>query len=406
MISRRRFFLLCASTWASLLSAACGVRPAPRGTATPTAGRDVPAAPVAQAPTPTARPEGPRVTPRATEEPVKRGPVFLTEARLDALRQRVADRVQPTYAAYQVVRRVAARQVGRVPHAPEMWYVPGYYRDAEGHSTAKRGLQDDANAAYALALHYRMSGEERYAEAAARLIDGWAGGVKQMRTQDDSMLSFSYHFPALILAADLIQGFHGWPAARQEAFGQFLRAEALPMNTMARKNNWGNWGLVLVMACAAWLCDDELLQRGVTRWKEFVDRQIAEDGHLPHEVHRNNGRGERGIWYTHFSLMPQTLAAEIARANGVDLYDYVSPNGRTLRQAFERVAPWARAPETFPYFQGDDPQEQKGTDYVSYFEILNARWPNDDATAMLGEMRPLTVNHCAPHLTFTHGNLL
>jgi hypothetical protein len=220
------------------------------------------------------------------------------------------------------------------------------------------------------------------------------------------MLSFSYHFPALILAADLIQGFYGWPTARQEAFGQFLREKALPMNTMSRKNNWGNWGLVLVMACAAWLRNDELIEQGVTRWKEFIERQIAEDGHLPHEVHRNNGRGERGIWYTHFSLMPQTLAAEIARVHGgVDLYDYVSPKGRTLRQAFECIAPWARDPATFPYFQGDDLQDLRGTDYVSYFEILNARWPNADAAAMLDGLRPLTANHSAPHLTFTHGDL-
>jgi hypothetical protein len=345
-------------------------------------------------------------TPIVTEEVVKRGPVFLADVRLDTLRQRVADRVEPTFAGFWRVRQSAAAQVNRQPHVPETWYVPGYYRDAEGHSTAKRGLQDDANAAYTLALCYRMTDEEQYAEAAARLIDGWASGIQEMRTADDSTLSFSYHYPAFILAADLIKGFDGWPADRQEVFRRFLREKALPMNTMHRKNNWGNWGLVLVMACAAWLQDGDLFERGVARWKEFVETQIAEDGHLPHEVHRNNNVGERGIWYTHFSLMPQTLAAEIARANGVDLYDWVSPKGRTLRQAFERVAPWARDPSTFPYFTGDDPDEIRGTDYVSYFEILNARWPNPDATAMLEKLRPLTANHCAPHLTFTHGGLL
>jgi len=331
--------------------------------------------------------------------------VFLSDRRIETLRRRVADQVEPTYAAFLEIQQVAMSRGDAPSHVPDVWYVPGYYRDAEGHRTSKGGLEQDANLAYTLALYYRMTGESRYAEGAARLIDAWAG-LQVLRTKDDSKLSFSYHFPALILAADLIRGFDGWPMERQEAFRTFVRDKALPMNTMGRANNWGNWGLVLVLASAAWLGDEKLFERGLARWKAFVRDQIAEDGHLSHEVNRNNGVGERGIWYTHFSLMPQTIAAEIARVNGVDLYDYAAPNGRTLRQAYERVAPWARDPATFPYYKGKDKSEQKGTDYVSYWEILNTRWPNSDATAMLAERRPLTASHCTPHLTFTHGDLL
>lgn len=104
--------------------------------------------------------------------------------------------------------------------------------------------------------------------------------------------------------------------------------------------------------------------------------------------------------------MPQTLAAEIARVHGIDLYDYRSPNGRTLRQAFERIVPWASDPRTFPYYKGQDPKGQMGTDYISYWEILNARWPQAAATGLLARMRPLTATHSAPYLTFTHGDLL
>ena len=76
-----------------------------------------------------------------------------------------------------------------------------------------------------------------------------------------------------------------------------------------------------------------------------------------------------------------------------------------MRQAFERLAPWTRRPETFPYYKGE-PGGQLGTNYDSYFEILNARWPHPDATALLHAARPLTANHCTPNLTFTHGDLL
>jgi hypothetical protein len=332
--------------------------------------------------------------------------VFLSMERLAELRQRIAQKIEPNTSAYLNMKQEADGELGRQAEVPETWYVPGYYRDAAGHIRAKGGLEADANAAYKLALCYQMTGEERYAEVVARLAEAWVTGIKVLRTEDDSRLSFSYHFPALIFGESLIHGSPVWTAKRQEDFELFLSERALAMNTMERDNNWGNWGLVLVLAVAARLGRADLVAQGAARWKEFIERQIAEDGHLPHEVGRNNGVGERGIWYTHFSLMPQTLAAEILRVNGVDLYGYVSPQGQTLRMAYECAAPWARNPLSFPYFKGLDANEMRGTDYVSYYEILHPRWPNADAAAMLAALRPLSATHSAPALTFTHGEKL
>lgn len=329
--------------------------------------------------------------------------VFLSPSRISDLKERVEKKVEPTFSAYRDLQLTAAAQLQRQPHAPENWYVPGFYKDAEGHEKAKSSLQDDANAAYQLALCFRMTSRVEYAQAAARLIDGWAADVITMSLEEDSTLSFSYHFPALIFAADLIRDFSGWPRENQQRFEEFVRNRALPMNTMQRDNNWGNWGLVLVMASAVYRKDEDLFQQGIARWKEFIEKQIAEDGHLSREVNRSEGL--RGIWYTHFALMPQTIAAEIAYVNGVDLYEYQSPRGRTLRRAFELAASWSRRPETFPYYKGN-PGDLEGVAYVGYFEILNARWPNSDAAALLKQLRPLSSEHCATNLTFTHGNSL
>jgi hypothetical protein len=326
--------------------------------------------------------------------------VFISEARVQALRDAVATKAEPTWSAFQALRAVADKNLSRTPTVPEHWYVPGFYRDAEGHRAAKNGLRDDANAAYALALCYRMTGEPRYAESAIRLIDAWASDLQTLSRQEDSTLSFSYHFPALILAADLLRRTAVWPPERREAFAEFLRTRALPMNTMDRQNNWGNWGLVLASACAVYLQDEALFEQCVERWKHFIEHQLADDGHLPHEVRRS--AGQRGIWYSHFSLMPQTIAAEILKVNGVDLFDHVSPSGRTLKQAFDKIAAWTADPAAFPYWQGD-PQQLLGVTYFSYFEILNPRWPNAAATALLEDSRPKTADHAAPFLTFTHG---
>jgi hypothetical protein len=327
--------------------------------------------------------------------------VLISDSRIKALKKRVRGKIEPTYHAFEACRIHADRNLNRTPTAPKKWHVPGYYRDAEGHKKAKNGLRDDANAAYSLALCFRITGEKKYAQSAVRLINAWATHIETMSGKDDSTLSFSYHFPALIFAADLIRDEKVWPKEQQKAFSEFLRNKALPMSTMNRQNNWGNWGLVLSSSCAVYLKDEALFKKCVDRWKYFIEHQVAADGHLPHEVTRSGG--QRGIWYSHFSLMPQTIAAEILTVDGTDLYDFKSPNGRTLKQAYEKIAEWTCKPDSFPYWKGD-PKKLKSVHYFSYFEILNTHWPNNDASELLSKSRPMTAKHSAPFLTFTHGN--
>ncbi len=331
------------------------------------------------------------------------GGIFLSPERIDAIKERVRLRQEPTYGAFEKLQADADQALTAEANAPKVWYVPRFYADAQGHKDAKLGLRDDANSAYALALMYQITGNAEYGKGAARYLDSWVETVEETSAKDDSKLSFSYHFPPFIFAADLIDDSESiWPKSNQEAFREFLRNKAIPMNTMERQNNWGNWGVTMTMAAAVYLRDQDLFDQTAERWKALTRDQIADDGHMRHEVSRQEG-GDRGIWYSHFSLMPQTISAEIARLQNIDLYDYRSPEGRSLQLAFETLTPWAHHPETFPYYKGDDPSKQHATDYVSYWEILNARWPNEDATAMLEGMRPLTAEHSAPYLTLTHG---
>ncbi len=325
--------------------------------------------------------------------------ILVTEQRLAVLQKRVEQKLEPTFTAFQQLRKAADKCLQLEPNVPDVWYVPGYYDDAQGHISAKEGLMNDANGSYKLALVYRITGEQIYANKAAQIIRAWSK-LQKTETKDDSCLSFSYHFPAMILAADVLESYEGWTEEDRKSFKTFVREKALPLNTMSRKNNWGNWGLVFVTAAAVYLEDRELFNLCTERWKEFIELQIADDGHLIHEV--NRGEGRYGIWYSHFSLMPQTLAAEIMKNHGVDLFDYTSPSGHQLKKAFLLAAQWANHQETFPYYDGK-PEKLVAPHYVSYFEILNRHWPDDNATEILEKLRPLSANHSAPALTFTHG---
>ena len=326
--------------------------------------------------------------------------VWVTDSRIKEISAAIGQRSEPEYTAFEQLQKFVNRHKDRTAQVPEVWYVPGYYRDAEGHVRAKEGLQDDANIAYGFALCFRLTGEQTWAKKSRNLIRAWVDGVKKMRTEDDSQLSFSYHFSAFILAADLLRESDAWSPEDEADFSRFLRQKALPMNTMDRKNNWGNWGLVLVSAIAAYLDDQTLLDSAAVRWTEFIDTQVDSGGVLTHEVHRSEG--QRGVWYSHFSLMPQTIAGEILRVNGRDLFDYTSPIGESLKSAYHAVAEWSRYPERFPFWKGDA-SDLLGTTYYSYFEILNAHWRDPNAEFLLKENRPLSARHSAPFMTLTHG---
>ena len=325
--------------------------------------------------------------------------VILPAERITVLRQRIAAKSEPTATAWTVVQTSATAALTFQPQVPAVWSVPGFYQKKEAHLAAKKGLQESADAAYALALAWRMTGEERFAQAAARIILAWAA-LQELKTGEDSSLAFSYHFPPLIFAADLLRGSPAWNDAAERTLCTFLREKAQPMNTMKSGNNWGNWGLVLFSAIAAFTGDQAGLDQAQVRWKQFIDSQIAADGHLHEEVGRNGGRS--GMWYSHFSLFPQTIAAEILRVQGRDCFAYAGKDGRSLKLAYERLAPWSLRPETFPYFKGDA-KDLHGSDYVSYFEILLPRWPDADARAVVLANRPLTARNGLPYLTFTHG---
>lgn len=326
---------------------------------------------------------------------------LISDSRLDRLRSRVANKTEPTYSAWLKVRQSADAALSRQPHTPSngTWYVPLYYVDSSGHAAAKEGLRDDANSAYMLALAYRITGQERYAVSAARLVSGWAMGMTGYSLLDDSKLAFSLHANALIFAADLIETSASFPVAAQKRFKTFLRTKALPLSTMDRANNWGNWGVLLEVSCAAYLGDKVLFDRAVARWKYLIGSQISSNGTMFMEVTRDEGR--RGIWYSNFALMPQTIAAEVMRVRGTEVFNFRSSNGRSLQLAFERLAPWVEDPSTFPYATS----QTENSYYASYFELLNRRWPNSAATAVIARSRPMSATHSAPALTFTHGNL-
>ncbi|GAB3815503.1 hypothetical protein GCM10028820_13070 [Tessaracoccus terricola] len=348
-----------------------------------------------------------------------RGPVLNSDARVNEVTARVQAGVQPQAAAFELLQQDLEADLLRTPAAPETFFVPWFYNDPDAHRAARDGLQNDANAAYRLALAYRITGEESYGTKAAAFLDDWSG-VGCLRTSEDSALAFSYHFPAMVFAAELLRESAVWPEAAEQRFAAMIGGQALEVaeSITGGDNNWASWGVAASAAISSYLADEDSLQSALTRSEELVELQISPEGYLTHEVTRNNGVGDYGIWYSHFSLFPNLLTAEIAAQNGWDLFSVENSAGVTQGDAVEVLAGWVDDVDTFPFYEGADKSKLANVrtiDYLradgviahsmSYFEIARNHYDIEVVDKLVEEEGPMTTIHSAPHLTLTHGSL-
>ena len=346
-------------------------------------------------------------------------PVFISAARIAAIRSAVAHQRSPNYRAYHddlLNECRSALNAGQ--HAPRTIYVPGFYVDRAGHSRAKDAIKTDANNVYALGLCYRITDEERYAEVAARIVGAWATTVQEISTADDTTLVLSYHFPAMIFGADLIRTSRAYQAIDTQ-FTAFLRQKLARASTIDRisragcgyapdgipSNNWSDWGTVLTSSIGAFTNDAALFDQAIQKWKANIVYQVDDHGNLPMEETRNNCSGNAGMNYSNFAMQALTLTAEIAAVSGIDLFHFTSGNSMPYERAWQRIAQLNRYPNLFSFSTYD---RSDYTDFrydIAWFEIANNYFPNDDARWVLSAFRPVVSREVFRYGTLTHGDL-
>jgi len=245
-------------------------------------------------------------------------------------------------------------------------------------------LRRESLAVYRLALCFEISKDARYSAKAEQILNGWAHTTTRIGTLQGAD-GFNFYFPYALMGASLLQHDAGW---RSDDFSAFVRKIVIPANNADKPNNHGNWGVLLLATAGGYLNDPMLLDQARQRWQELMRSQVAQDGSLPLEVCRSDTsnwcggetKGIKGIAYTHYTLYPTTIAAEIFRNAGKDVYS--TPEGALLCKAYSRAASWTLHPETFPYYASNK-GKLDGMHNVDYFYILQQRCPVGDGAAVL-----------------------
>lgn len=307
--------------------------------------------------------------------------LWLTSADIDALR------ADPARSATLLKR--CDREIDVVAAPVAVFAPPPHYTTTGVVQTdVSRRFASDGSVAWRAALCFAATGEARYAAHAQALISAWSDTLVAVSSEQGAS-EINFDLPSYVLAASLVRGTGDWNDA---SFRRLLTGIALPLSHSARKNNHGNWGVLLEASIAAYVGDRELLARARARWIALLERQVDADGVLGLEVCRSDTndycggphQGINGLSYTHYTLLPATAAARVFELQGQSVWQ--TPAGQQLASAYRRAALWTREPERFPAYARNQGQ-LNGVRNAAYFALLQRHYPNEDGAQVLAQGR-------------------
>ena len=186
---------------------------------------------------------------------------LVAESDIKRVRQSVAAQIStdPVYASWQ---RFCENSFAN----KEYKYSPLETIIRSGAANAARNnfiqAAKDAAAAWQLALRWRISGEQEYADKAVEILNAWADICKNITSSDnDRYLCAGFQGYTFANAAELLRDYNGWSQADQSDFKVWLRTVWLERNRWFLDNHggssvcnlhyWANWELANIASVLA-----------------------------------------------------------------------------------------------------------------------------------------------------------
>ncbi|MCJ2033425.1 alginate lyase family protein [Methylobacterium sp. J-068] len=181
---------------------------------------------------------------------------FDSASQFAEIAQAVRQNRQPWAASFARMRTNAHDNPGYQPRPVEVLVrgtAPGH--PAENYAT----LFNDAAAAYALALDWRLTGDTQRAARATAILNAWAGTLKTITGTSDKYLASGLYGYQLAVAAETLRDFPGWQPRDRQEFARLLLTVFASMNVdfLAHHNGaaidhyWANWDLANVASLVA-----------------------------------------------------------------------------------------------------------------------------------------------------------
>ena len=304
-----------------------------------------------------------------------------SKAQIRFVRHEIKHKNEPYYAAFHQLLNITDTVLSKEHHALADFSVPGFYKKPEEHIKNSKSLATDAFNAYACALAWQLSGEEKYAKHALYLINAWSS-VNKCYSESDGTLVMSYTGSAMVMAAELMYHCPVWRNEDKLLFTNWVKNvyRKATNEIRTKKNNWADWGRFGSILSAYYLDDTAELKENIRLFKSDIFDKIADDGHMPAETRR----GANGIWYTYFSLAPMTASAWVAfNATGENLFT-LQKEGRSVKTAIDYLLYFNQRPDEWTWFKNPvhGTHESKFSDLD--LKTFNSFWPANLIEAMSG----------------------
>jgi hypothetical protein len=243
-----------------------------------------------------------------------------------------------------------------------------------------------------LALAFYLTGEEVYAARSALLLRTWfldpatrmnpnlnfGQGIPGITTGRGTGIIDSKVLTDVVDAAGLLAGSKNWTPADEKGMKKWfadylawLQQSPIGQDEAKAANNHGTFYDVQVADFALFTGKTELAHDVIQQAKEKrLARQVMPDGSQPLEAART-----RGLSYSLFNLEGLMELALLGDHVGVDLWDYQTKDGRSIRKTLDYALPYAAGDKKW---EGQQITEFKPQEIVPLLLLANTKLRNPE----------------------------
>ncbi len=233
-----------------------------------------------------------------------------------------------------------------------------------------------------LGLAYYFSGEEMYAQQAAKLVRIWflddatrmnpnlnfAQAIKGVNDGRGAGLIDSRHYIKLIDGIQLIRPSKYFTAADLSgmqawfsSFLQWMQSSKVGLDEMKAKNNHGAWYDAQRLSIALFVNDMPQAKNIVQSALSRLDVQMNDEGLFPKELERTTS-----LHYSTFVMEAFLNIAQMSEKTGIDFWNATTPSGKNLALAFNALLPYLQKTKTWTL-----PQIKPFEDEEAYFILMD-----------------------------------